>query len=56
VAALPRVQLTVGGHVGHMSLLRMDNVGREETELATTKPKATKPKPHIGGVAQPGTS
>jgi catechol 2,3-dioxygenase-like lactoylglutathione lyase family enzyme len=27
VAALPRVQLTVGGHVGHMSLQRMDNVG-----------------------------
>jgi catechol 2,3-dioxygenase-like lactoylglutathione lyase family enzyme len=36
VAALPRVQLIVGGHVGHMSLQRMDNVGIVVEDLPAT--------------------
>ncbi|HVD65622.1 MAG TPA: hypothetical protein VNB65_01885, partial [Gaiellaceae bacterium] len=36
VAALPRVQLIVGGHVGHMSLQRMDDVGIVVEDLPAT--------------------
>ena len=36
LAALPRFQLIVGGHVGHMPLQRMDNVGIVVEDLPAT--------------------
>jgi catechol 2,3-dioxygenase-like lactoylglutathione lyase family enzyme len=36
VAELPRVEIIVGGHIGHMSVQRMDNVGIVVEDLSAT--------------------
>ena len=36
MAELPRVEIIVGGHIGHMSVQRMDNVGIVVEDLSAT--------------------